>query len=133
MFAAGHLGEEAGDVGVGVLFGTAVPGGVDAGFAGEDLDLQAGVVGEAVHAGFLIDVLGLLQRIGPQGVPRFGDIFGDAGFGRRDELETLAQDLLRLAQFAGIAGGKNDFHPISGFRTTFRPGSASRSCWSWRR
>ena len=54
--------------------------------------------------------MGFLQGIGPEGFARFGDIFGDAGFGGRDELETLAEDLAGLTQLAGIAGGKYNLH-----------------------
>ena len=109
-FAAGHLPEEPGDVVGRVLLRAAITGGVDAGGTGEDLDLQAGVVGEAVQAGLFVYVLGFLQGIGPEGLARLGDIFGNAGFGGRDELETLSEDLAGLTQLAGIAGGKNDLH-----------------------
>ena len=83
---------------------------MDARGPAQDLDLQAGVVGEAVQTGLFVNVLGFLQGIGPEGVARFGDIFGNAGFGGGDELEALAQDLAGLAQLAGIAGGKNNLH-----------------------
>ena len=114
-FAAGHFPEEAGDVVGRVLLRAAVAGGVDAGRPGQDLDFQACVVGKAVQAGFIINVLGFLQGIGPEGVARFGYIFGNAGIGRGDKLEPFSEDLARLAQLAGIAGGKNEFHSVRGF------------------
>ena len=105
-----HLSEETGDVGGGVLLGTAVAGGMDAGVAAQDVHLETGVVGKAVQAGVLVDVLSLLQGVGPEGVAGFGDFFGNAGLGGRDEFEPFAQNLLRLTQLAGIAGSKNDLH-----------------------
>ena len=108
--AAGHFPQEPGDVVGRVLLRAAVAGGVDAGRPGQDFDLQAGVVGEAVQAGLFVNVLGFLQGIGPEGLARFGYIFRNADFGGRDELETFSEDLAGLAQLAGIAGGKNYLH-----------------------
>ena len=93
-----------------VLLRAAVAGGVDARGAAQDLDLQAGVVGEAVQAGLFVNVLGFLQGIGPEGFARFRYIFRNAGFGGGDEFETFSEDLAGLAQLAGIAGGKNNLH-----------------------
>ena len=105
-----HLGEETGDVGGGILLGTAVAGGMDAGIAAQDVHLETGVIGKTVQAGPFVDIPGLLQGVGPEGVSGFGDIFGDADLGGRDEFEPFAQNFLRFPQFAGVAGGKNNLH-----------------------
>ena len=110
LFAARHFGQELRDIGGRVALGPAIAGGMDAGTAAEDIDLEAGIVGKAVQAGLVIDVLGLLQRVGPEGISRLGDFFGNAHLGGRDEFETFAENGQCFVEFAGIVGGKDDLH-----------------------
>jgi hypothetical protein len=82
---------------------------MDPGIAAQDVHFQAGIIGKTIQTGPVVDVLGLLQRIGPEGVSGFGDIFGNAGLGGRDEFEPFAQNLLRLRSLPGLPVAKTIF------------------------
>ena len=86
-------------------------GGEDAGGAAEDVDAEAGVVGDGGEAGGLGEGVGLEEGVLGEGDAGFLDV-GDVGVGvGADEVEVevgVGEDGPELGDLAGVAGGEDE-------------------------
>jgi len=123
----GELGEQKVQVRLVVAMAAGPAGGEDTGGAAQDVDAEAGVVGDGRKSGGAGQRVGLQERVLGEGDAGFLDV-GDVGVGiRADEVmcETcVGEDRLQLGELSGVAGGEDQAghaHQYSG------PGPATAS------
>ena len=119
-----ELGEEQFQVGLVVPVAARPAGGEDAGGAVQDVDAEAGVVGDGGEAGGAGEGVGLQQRVLGEGDAGFLDV-GDVRVGvRADEVvgqTGVGEDGLELGELAGVAGGEDQAGHAPQYRDPRRP------------
>lgn len=85
---------------------------MDSRLATQGIDFQSRVVGKAVVAIVVEDILCLGEAIFLQRSPVFGNILVATDVGQGEELVALSQNLAQFAQLVRVVGCKNQFYLV---------------------